>query len=88
MFTKVWFQTLVATVGVRHYAIYSAPPRGGTRVVVAAIYRLTWLATASRVVATGVAMATLAGCRVVIPSTCGYGSGSSAALQPVWWSSC
>ena len=51
VFTKAWFQLLLVTVGIRHYALYMIPLVVGHVVVVAVIYRLTWLATASRVTA-------------------------------------
>jgi hypothetical protein len=60
VFTKLWFQALVATIGVRHYAVYLIPLVAAHLVVVGASYRLTWLATTSRIVATGVALPVLA----------------------------
>lgn len=60
LFTKAWFQVLMATVGARHYVLYMVPLVAAHLVVVASIYRLTWLASASRVVAVGVALSALA----------------------------
>jgi hypothetical protein len=59
-FTKLWFGVLSTTIGLRHYVIYMVPLVLGHVVCVAAIYRLTWIATASRTVATGIALITLA----------------------------
>jgi hypothetical protein len=59
-FTKVWFGLLSTTIGLRHYVIYIVPLVVAHLVCVAAIYRLTWIATASRTVATGIALMALA----------------------------
>lgn len=58
--TKLWFQLLLATVGMRHYALYALPLVATHFLVVAAIYRLAWSSTGSRTLATATAFASLA----------------------------
>ena len=62
VFTKAWFWLLsdFGGLGLRHYALFMIPLVGSHLVVVAAIYRLTWISTASRVMATGTALVSLA----------------------------
>ena len=60
VFTKLWFWILPDFVGYGHYEFYLLPSVLAHLVVVAAIYRLTWIATASRVLATGTALVSLA----------------------------
>lgn len=59
VFTKAWFALLDSLVGLRHYELYMVPLVAAHLVVVAAIYWLTWKATHSRVVTTGVALVAL-----------------------------
>jgi hypothetical protein len=60
VFTKAWFALLGNFVGLRHYFLYMIPIVACHLVVVAAIYRLTWRSTRSRVITTGVALVSLA----------------------------
>ena len=60
VFTKAWFVLLGHFVGLRHYFLYMIPIVASHLVVVAAIYRLTWISTNSRVIASGVALVSLA----------------------------
>jgi len=60
VFTKLWFWILPDFVGYAHYEFYILPSVLAHLVVVAAIYRLTWISTASRVMATGTALVALA----------------------------
>jgi len=55
-FTKIWYNALLPIVGLRHYILYLVPLVLAHLVVVAAIYRLTWISTASQVVAAGTAL--------------------------------
>ncbi|HJX52018.1 MAG TPA: hypothetical protein VJ801_04565 [Polyangia bacterium] len=59
VFTKVWYAFLGQLVGLRHYELYMIPLVASHLVVVAAIYRLTWISTSSRVVASGTALVSL-----------------------------
>jgi hypothetical protein len=59
-FTKAWFGSMSDFVGLRHYGLYMIPLVTAHLVVVAAIYRLTWISTGSRVIATGTALVSLA----------------------------
>jgi hypothetical protein len=60
VFTKAWFALLGNFVGLRHYFLYMIPIVACHLVVVATIYRLTWRSTNSRVITSGVALASLA----------------------------
>lgn len=60
VFTKAWYVLLGHFVGLRYYFLYMIPIVACHLVVVATIYRLTWRATSSRVVTTGVALVALA----------------------------
>ena len=60
VFTKAWFALLGNFVGLRSYVLYMIPIVACHLVVVATIYRLTWRSTNSRVIATGVALVSLA----------------------------
>jgi hypothetical protein len=60
VFTKAWYVLLGYFVGLRYYLLYMIPIVACHLVVVATIYRLTWRATNSRVVTTGVALVALA----------------------------
>jgi hypothetical protein len=60
VFTKAWFGLLSQLVGLRHYVLYILPLVVAHLVVVASIYRLTWRATSSRVIATGTGLVSLA----------------------------
>lgn len=59
VFGWFWFLEDFMGLGLRHYEIFMIPVVLGHLVVVAAIYRLTRLASASRVIATGAALITL-----------------------------
>ena len=59
VFTKAWFVLLGHFVGLRFYELYMIPLVAAHLVVVAAIYRLTWISTTSRVLASGTALASL-----------------------------
>lgn len=59
VFTKAWFALMGQFVGLRHYAPYMIPLVACHIVVVGAIYRLAWISTCSRVIATGVALMSL-----------------------------
>ncbi len=59
VFGWFWFLENFKGLGLRHYQIFMIPVMVGHVVVVAAIYRLTWIASASRVIATGTALAAL-----------------------------
>jgi hypothetical protein len=59
VFTKAWFGLLGHFVGLRFYELYMIPLVAAHLVVVAAIYRLTWISTTSRVLASGTALASL-----------------------------
>jgi hypothetical protein len=60
VFGWFWFLEDFMGLGLRHYEIFMIPVVLGHLVVVAAIYRLTWIASASRVIATGTALVSLA----------------------------
>lgn len=60
VFTKAWFTIVSQLVGLRHYELYAIPLVAAHLVVVAVIYRLTWISTDSRIVATGTALVSLA----------------------------
>lgn len=54
--TKLWFNILFPLVGLRHYVLYLVPLVVAHVVAIALIYRLTWITTASRVLAAGTAL--------------------------------
>jgi hypothetical protein len=58
-FTKAWFGLLLPTVGLRAYVLYAVPLVVSHLIVVAAIYRLTWISTTSRLIAGGTALLSL-----------------------------
>jgi len=59
VFSWFWFLEDFMGLGLRHYQVFMVPVVLGHLVVVAAIYRLTRLASASRVIATSAALVTL-----------------------------
>jgi len=60
VFGWFWFLEDFMGLGLRHYEIFMIPVVLGHLVVVAAIYHLTWIASSSRVIATGTALVSLA----------------------------
>jgi hypothetical protein len=59
VFGWFWFLENFMGFGLRHYEIFMIPVMVGHLLIVAAIYRLTWIASASRVIATGTALVSL-----------------------------
>jgi hypothetical protein len=58
-FTKAWFGSLSSTLGLRGYGLYIGPLIVSHLVAVWLIYRLTWISTASRILASGIALVAL-----------------------------
>ena len=59
-FTKLWFDSSMPIMGLRHYVLYALPLVATHLLVVGVIYRLTWIATRARTVAAATALMTAA----------------------------